>query len=272
MTIELSGKVVLITGASSGIGRDAARLFARAGCRVAIAARRVDRLHDLVGEIRAAGGTAEPFPVDMADAAGIRRMVDAVRAAFDPIDILFNNAGFGRILWHDQMQPEHDIDRQIAVNLLGVIHASHAVLPEMMQRRSGHIINNSSVAGWIAPPTYTVYAASKYGVRGFTDALRREVEPFGVHVSAIYPGPVTTEFGQHAGEQPLHGSGAGRRIRGLALSSEHVATRVVELARHPRRAVVIPGYFKLAIWLDWFVPGLVDRFTMAAAMRKRRST
>lgn len=269
MSADLTGKVVLITGASSGIGRDAALQFAAAGSKVAAAARRADRLQQLVREILAAGGTAAAFPVDIANPTDARRMVAEVRRTFGPVDILFNNAGFGRILWHDRMQPEHDIDRQIAVNLLGVIHAAHAVLPDMLARRSGHIINNSSVAGWIAPPTYTVYAASKYGVRGYTEALRRELAPYGIHVSGLYPGPVITEFGQHAGEQPLLESSAGTKLRRGALSSAYVAARVVALVRRPRRALILPGYYRIVLWLDWLAPGLIDWFATRAIRRAR---
>jgi len=197
MTIELKGKVVLVTGASSGFGMDAARLFAYEGCSVVLAARRIDRLQELAASIQAQGGEAFAVPVDVADREEIEIMVDTVLDIYGRVDILFNNAGFGRLAWLENMSAERDIEMQIAVNLLGVIQVSHAVLPGMLKRRSGHIINMSSVAGWIAPPTYAIYSASKYGVRGFTDALRREVQPFGVHVSGIYPGPAQTEFGQH---------------------------------------------------------------------------
>jgi len=197
MNIELKGKVVLITGASSGFGMDAARLFAYEGCSVVLAARRIDRLQELAASIQAQGGEAFAVPVDVADREEIEIMVDTVLDIYGRVDILFNNAGFGRLAWLENMSAERDIEMQIAVNLLGVIQVSHAVLPGMLKRRSGHIINMSSVAGWIAPPTYAIYSASKYGVRGFTDALRREVQPFGVHVSGIYPGPAQTEFGQH---------------------------------------------------------------------------
>jgi short-subunit dehydrogenase len=125
----------------------------------------------------------------------------------------------------------------------------------------------SSVAGWIAPPTYTVYSASKYGVRGFTDALRREVVPFGIHVSGIYPGPAKTEFGQHSGSHPMKTSALRRYFR--SMSSEEVAARVVELAKHPRRAVIMPWYYHIAIWADWYMPWLVDWITMEVLTKKR---
>lgn len=269
MNIELKGKVVLITGASSGFGMDAARLFAYEGCSVVLAARRIDRLQELAASIQSQGGEAFAVPVDVANREEIEIMVDTVLDLYGRIDILFNNAGFGRLAWLENMSAERDIEMQIAVNLLGVIQVSHAVLPTMLKQRSGHIINMSSVAGWIAPPTYTVYSASKYGVRGFTDALRREVQPFGVQVSGIYPGPAQTEFGQHTGDHPMRKSALRRYFR--LMTSEEVAERVVELAQHPRRAVILPWYYHIAIWADWYMPWLVDWITMSVLTKKRNS-
>ena len=269
MTIELKGKVVLVTGASSGFGMDAARLFAYEGCSVVLAARRIDRLQELAASIQAQGGEAFAVPVDVADREEIEIMVDTVLDIYGRVDILFNNAGFGRLAWLENMSAERDIEMQIAVNLLGVIQVSHAVLPGMLKRRSGHIINMSSVAGWIAPPTYAIYSASKYGVRGFTDALRREVQPFGVHVSGIYPGPAQTEFGQHTGQHPMKNSALRRYFH--SMTSEEVAERVIELAKRPRRAVILPWYYKIAIWADWYMPWLVDWITMEFLTKNRNS-
>ncbi len=185
---SLEGKVVLITGASSGIGAAAARLFAAEGCRVVLAARRLDRLEQLASELRGAGAEALPLELDVSDPQQIERVVQSTVAAFGSIDILFNNAGFGRFNWLEDLDPAQDIAPQIAVDLLGMILMSRAVLPHMYGRHSGHIINMSSVAGWVATPLYSIYAASKFGVRGFTESLRREAAPMGVKVSAIYPG------------------------------------------------------------------------------------
>lgn len=267
--MELKGKVVLITGASSGFGMDAARLFAEEGCSVVLAARRIDRLQELAASIHARGGEALAVPVDVASREEIEIMVETVLDLYGQIDILFNNAGFGRLAWHENMSSERDIDTQLDVNLHGVIQVTHAVLPNMLKRRSGHIINMSSVAGWIAPPTYTIYSASKFGVRGFTDALRREVEPFGIRVSGIYPGPAKTEFGQHTGNHPMKKSILRRYFR--SMTSEQVAERVVELARRPRRVVIMPWYYHIAIWADWYMPWLVDWITETVLTKKRNS-
>lgn len=256
MAISLKDKVVFITGASSGFGADAARLFAQEGCLVALAARRVDRLNALAEEIGAGGGCAEVFPLDVTDGTQIESTVRAIIKRFGRIDILFNNAGMGRLNWLETLDPHRDIAPQIEVNLRGVIWVARAVLPHMLQRRSGHIINMSSVAGKIAAPLYSVYAATKFGVRAFTDALRREVAPFGVRVSGIYPGGASTEFGLHAGDAL-----APQEVKLPAwvhMSSEYVASKVVALAKRPRRALIIPWWMAPLIWLDAHWPALVD--------------
>jgi short-subunit dehydrogenase len=196
MAIDLTNKVVLITGASSGFGQDAARLFAREGCKVVLAARRLDRLQALAAEIQNSGGEALAVPVDVSQPAEIEVMVQTALDLYERIDILFNNAGYGSVDWFENLDPERNIDTIIRVNLIGTMLVTRAVLPNMLERGEGHIINMSSVAGLISAPLLTTYSAGKYGVRAFTDALRREVAPFGIHVSGIYPGPATTEFGK----------------------------------------------------------------------------
>jgi NADP-dependent 3-hydroxy acid dehydrogenase YdfG len=257
MSKSLSGQVVMITGASSGFGADAARMFAREGCVVVLAARRLDRLTALALEIQNAGGRAFPVALDVVDQGKIDRTVQSLLDQFGRIDVLFNNAGLGRLDWLETLTPAQDIDTQLDVNLRGLIQVTRAVLPSMLARRSGHIINNSSVAGMIAAPMYTIYAATKYGVRGFTDALRREVAPFGIKVSGLYPGPAVTEFSLHsAGDRAIR-----EKIKTpawLYMTSEYVARRTVGLVSRPRRTLVIPWWFRPVIGFDTLFPGLVD--------------
>ena len=266
MNKSLKNKIVLVTGASSGFGADAARLFAREGCIVVLAARRLDRLTALAEEIRAGGGEALPLPLDVAEQSQIDDLVQTVLDAYGQIDILFNNAGFSRLDWLERLDPERDINAQLDVNLRGLIQVTRAVLPNMLARRAGHIINMSSVAGMIAAPLYSVYAATKYGVRAFTDALRREVAPFGIQVSGICPGPADTEFGQHSGDSPLKRSL--KVPRWINITSEYVARRVVGLAKHPRRTLVIPWWFRTLASFDYHFPGLVDWLLKVAFVKR----
>jgi NADP-dependent 3-hydroxy acid dehydrogenase YdfG len=256
MPHSLKGKVVLITGASSGFGEDSARLFAEQGASVVLAARRIDRMQAEVARIQAAGGDAMATPVDVNNRADIDNMVLSVIESYDRIDILFNNAGFGRVDWFEQLHSGRDIQTQVNVNLTGLMEVTHAVLPIMVKQRSGHIINMSSVAGWIGSPMYSVYAATKFGVRGFTDALRREVGVHGIQVSGIYPGPALTEFGQHSGASIVK-SGF-KSPAWTYITSVYVARQVLAVARHPRRALIIPWWFRPIVWADGNFPGIVD--------------
>ncbi len=250
-----SSPVMLITGASSGIGEATARVFGRQGYRLALAARRLPRLEALAGEIQAQGGQALPVAADVANFQEIERLVGAVLDHFGQIDLLFNNAGFGRLDWLDNLHPLDDIEAQLRVNLLGTIWTTRLVLPHMIARRKGHIINMSSMAGLIATPTYTIYAASKFAVRGFTEALRREVSIYGIRVSGIYPGGVSTEFSQHTG---VHQKSGLTTPSALRLSAEDVAQAVLSLARRPRRSLILPAPMKVAVWLNALFPALVD--------------
>jgi uncharacterized protein len=256
MARSLKNKVVLITGASHGIGADAARLFAKDGCIVVLAARNMDRLTSLAEEIRGHGGQALVVSLDVRDQSQIEAAVKQVLDKQGRIDVLFNNAGLGRLDWIETLDPAIDIDEQIDVNLRGLIQVTRAVLPSMLSRREGTIINMSSVAGLIAPPTYSIYSATKFGVRAFTDALRREVAHLGIHVAGIYPGPAMTQFSEHSGDTAIK-----RHLKTpdwLYMTSEYVARRTVGLALHPRRTLVIPWYYNIAIGIDTLFPGLVD--------------
>lgn len=247
--------VIIITGASSGIGEATARVFGANGYRVVLAARRLDRLEALKTDIEAKGGAALALETDVSSADGLQTMVDKTLAAYGQIDILFNNAGFGRTKWLEEMDPEKDIAAQIQVNLTGVIQATRAVLPHMIARKSGHIINMCSLAGFVATPTYTVYAATKFGVRGFSDALRREVGVWGIKVSALYPGGVSTEFGSHMQAERKTKI---KTPKALLLTGDDVARAILSAARRPVRARILPGISKVGVWFASAFPGFND--------------
>jgi len=269
MSRSLKGKVILITGASSGFGEDAARLFAGEGCIVVLAARRLDRLQELVAQIQKGGGAAFAIPVDVTQRAEIDVMVQTVLDLYQRIDILFNNAGFGAMNWFDHLKPERSIETLIQVNLIGTMLVTRAVLPHMLKRGGGHIINMSSVAGLISPPLLTAYSASKFGVRAFTDALRREVAPFGIKVSGIYPGPARTEFGKIMERTETRETVT--RLINVRMTSEYVARRVVDLAKRPRRSLVIPWWFRVITTFDTLFPAVVDWILYIFSKRTRPS-
>jgi NAD(P)-dependent dehydrogenase (short-subunit alcohol dehydrogenase family) len=161
--LSLASSEILHARFPQGPDRSHYRLLVRLRSRfqVVLAARRIDRLQALKEQIENEGGHTLAVPVDVANYADIHNMVQSVLDIYGHVDILFNNAGFGRLDWLEQLDPARDIETQIDVNLSGVIETTRAVLPHMIERRRGHIINMASVAGWIAAPTFTVYAATK---------------------------------------------------------------------------------------------------------------
>lgn len=249
--IPLKDKVVLITGASSGFGQDAAELFAKEGCKLVLAARRIDRLRDLAAKIQDAGGEAIAVPMDIVNPDDVDNMVQTAIDIYDRIDILFNNAGFGRVAWFEEHDPDRDIDLLIKVNLIGTMRVTRMVVPHMIARGEGHIINMISAAGLTSPPLIASYSASKFGLRAFTNAIRRELWSLGIKVSGIYPGPASTEFGQHTQKNPAYSSI--RSAFGSRLTSEYVARRVVDVAKRPRKRLIIPWRYHLTVPLDTFL-------------------
>ncbi len=257
----MSGRTVIVTGASSGIGEVTARAFGRAGDRVVLAARRVDRLTQLAAELPDSLVVA----ADLTNAGDVHRVAQSALSRYGTIDVLVNNAGLGRYGWLERLT-EDDILAQIQVNLTAPILLARAVLPAMLAQRRGVIINVCSVAGRIATPTTSIYNTTKFGLDGFSEALRREVGPQGIHVCAIYPGPVAgTEFGEHSGRSTL----ARVRPGWTRTTTDRVATAVVGLADHPRAHRVIPGFYGVVILLNAILPSLGDLILMRVARRAR---
>jgi len=255
--MDPKGKVVIVTGASSGIGEATARQFGRDGAKVVLAARRVDKLQTVAQEIEALGTGAQVLVVaaDLSKLEDIEGLVAQTIEKFGRIDVLVNNAGFGRLDWLENLDPVKDIAAQIDVNLMGVIQTTRQVLPVMIKQRAGAIINVCSLASVIGTPTYTIYAASKHGVYGFSEALRREVRPWGIRVSMICPGGVVTEFASHAG---IKRKTKVTTPKALLLTAEQVGSRIVQLVRKPRAMWIIPWGWTPGVWLNRFANWLVD--------------
>lgn len=259
--MEPKEKVVIVTGASSGIGEATARQFGREGARIVLAARRVDRLEAVAKEIVDMGSGAEILVVaaDLSKLEDIQSLVNQTLQKFGRIDVLVNNAGFGRLDWLENLDPVKDIAAQIDVNVMGVIQTTRQVLPVMIQQRSGHIINMGSMAGLIGTPTYTIYAASKHAVHGFSEALRREVKPWGIDVSVIYPGGVVTEFASHAG---IKRKTKATTPKFMLLTADQVGQAVVKIVRRPRAMWILPWLWTVSVWMNRFANWLVDTTTI----------
>lgn len=192
---DLTGKIALITGASSGIGAATALKLAAAGVKVGLAARRADRLEALKEEIVHRGGEALVLEMDVVDAEAVQAGVDQLVEASGAIDILFNNAGVMPVSEIDELKTG-EWNAMVDINIKGVLNATAAVLPYMIRQHSGHIFNTSSIAGRkVFGPGYTVYSATKFAVSAFSEGLRMEVgKKHNIRVTCIQPGAVATEL------------------------------------------------------------------------------
>ncbi len=198
MDKKLEGKVVVITGASSGMGAAIARRFADEGCRVVLSARRADRLNALAYEITSRGGEALAVVADVVDYIQVRNLVSKAIEAFGQVDVMVNNAGFGTFKTLEKTTPD-EIDNQIDVNVKGVCYGSKAVLETMKKNGGGNIINIGSISSIRAFASFAAYTAAKHAVLGFSKALYEEVREFGIRVNVLCPAAVNTEFLDVAG-------------------------------------------------------------------------
>jgi NAD(P)-dependent dehydrogenase (short-subunit alcohol dehydrogenase family) len=238
MARAVAEQVVVITGASSGIGRAAALEFARAGARVACAARTVPALDSLVEEIAAAGGQAIAVPTDVADPAAVHALARTVEERFGRIDTWVNNAAvaiWGRV----EDITDEEFDRVMRVNFLGQVYGVHACLEPMRRAGGGVIIGIASVEGVRAVPLHAPYTASKWALRGFYDCLRMELAESGdpIAVTTILPGPIATPFFEHARSKV----GAMPKPPPPTYAPEVVARAIVRAAVKPTREVPVGG-------------------------------
>jgi short-subunit dehydrogenase len=254
--VRLKDAVVVITGASSGIGEATAVAFARKGARLALGARRLDRLNAVAKRCLERGPPdVSVRRLDVGQSADARAFVAAALRDHERIDILVNNAGVG---WMGRLHemPEEKVDELVATNLMGVITTTQAALPPMLERRSGVIINVSSIVGFRASPYSAVYSATKHAIVGLSHALRGELSGTGVKVCVVYPGVTKTEF-FNSTELPV----------GPMYPASWVANLIVRTARFPRRdAVVIP--LRLAHLAEPIFGGLMDH-SLGEARRLR---
>jgi 3-oxoacyl-[acyl-carrier protein] reductase len=199
ISVDLSGKVALVTGASRGIGKAIALALGKAGAKVACIARNEDKLKETAAEITGAGGSATIHVCDVADSAGVQATVDAVVEAHGRLDILVNNAGITKDTLLPMMSDD-DWDKVIAANLRSVFLFTRAASKVMMRQRYGRIINMSSVSGIMGNPGQSNYSASKAGIIGFTQTVARELAKRKVTVNAICPGFIATDMAEALGE------------------------------------------------------------------------
>ncbi len=202
MSRNIENKVIVITGASSGMGEATARELAAQGAKVVLGARRIDRLEALVNDIKKAGGNAVAVATDVSKLADVQKLVDTAKETFDRIDVIFNNAGLMPLSPLESLRVD-EWDQMIDVNMKGTLYGIAAALPYMKEQKSGHVINVSSVYGHKVVATGAVYCATKHAVRAISEGLRQEVKDYNIRVTTISPGAVKTELTSHITEPGL---------------------------------------------------------------------
>jgi NADP-dependent 3-hydroxy acid dehydrogenase YdfG len=234
--LDLSGQVVAVTGASSGIGEATALACARAGAAVALAARRADRIEALAERIAADGGRAIAVLADVGDEEQAHAFVVRAHSELGRLDVLVNNAGV-MLLGPIENAPTEEWRQMIHVNVFGVLYCTHAALPLMREQGSGHIINISSVAGRVATAGAAVYNLTKFGVGAFSEALRQEAVQLGVRVTLVEPGAVATELAGHNRPEVLEQ--IRRRFGSITrLSAEDIADAILYTIGQPQHVSV----------------------------------
>lgn len=234
---RLEGQVAVVTGASSGIGEATARALAEEGATVVLVARRRERLEALAKELKEKGAQVQIVAADLATLAGAQACVDEAAAQQGRVDILINNAGVMFLAPIEEAEPE-DWDAMLRVNLLGAMVASRAALRVMRPQKGGHIVNVSSVSGRFAGPNQAGYNASKWGLNGFSEALRREAHGDGIKVTLIEPGVVATELTDHIPHQETKARYESNITKMEMLQSEDIAEAIRYVLTQPRRVSV----------------------------------
>ncbi|MBD0340341.1 MAG: SDR family oxidoreductase [Microcoleus sp. Co-bin12] len=226
---NLNGKVIIITGASSGIGEATAKLLAKNGARVVLGARRTDRLKAIAKDIRAEGGTVEYQALDVTQRSQMEDLVQFAQSKFDRVDVLINNAGIMPLSALEQLKVE-EWDRMIDVNIKGVLYGIAAALPVMKAQKSGQIINLSSIGGHAVSPTAAVYCATKFAVGAISEGLRQEVGG-DIRVTVISPGVTESELAESITDETAK-SGM-QEFRKISIPAAAIARSIVFAIEQP---------------------------------------
>jgi NADP-dependent 3-hydroxy acid dehydrogenase YdfG len=231
MNNNIEGKVVVITGASSGLGEATAQLLSKEGATVVMGARRIDRIQSLAGKFAAAGGKALAVATDVTKREQVKNLVDAAVQKFGRIDVMLNNAGLMQQSPLERLKID-EWDNMIDINIKGVLYGIAAALPHMQRQKAGHIINVSSVAGHKVTPAGTVYCATKHAVRVISEGLRQEVKPYNIRTTIISPGAVATELPNHITDEQS-AAGIQKFYEGFAIPADSFARTVVFAMSQP---------------------------------------
>lgn len=258
--MPLKDKIVVITGASSGIGKAAAIEFAKRGAKLAIISRRKEKLEELQKSLEQFSTQVLVCPCDVSDKESVKKMSDAVLEKFGKIDILVNNAGFAIYDTIANLTIEQ-IESQMQTNYFGMIYCTKNFLPILQKQNSGHIVNVASVAASFGLPGIAPYCASKFAMLGFSEGLKHELRGTNIGVTVVSPIMVRTNFFDHESFAKMP------KYSPTSLNPKTVANAIIRASESSRLEIIVPGIVRIGVWLKHTIPFAINPI-MGAAFRK----
>lgn len=249
--MDFKNKTVLITGASSGIGKQTAIEFAKLGANIILVARRKEKLDELANELEKFKVTTFVCKCDVSDKTQVKEMSKTVLEKFDSVDVLVNNAGFA-IYGSVKDLSIDEIESQMETNYFGMMYCIKNFLPSMLDKKSGHIVNVASVAASFGLPGIASYCASKFAMLGFSEGLKHELHGTGVGITVVSPIMVRTDFFDHPSFEKMP------KYSPTLLSSKTVAKAILKAANSPRLEIIVPSVVRSAVWLKHTFPYFIN--------------
>jgi len=267
--VEVNGRTILITGASSGIGAATARAVARAGGHAVVVARTKPKLDELVAEIEGAGGRATAYELDCSDREAVAREVARIEQEVVTPDVLVNNAGAGRFLFFEETPPE-EFERMMSAPFYSTVYMTRALLPGMLARGSGLIVNINTPVAFVAWPAAAGYASARWALRGLNDSLSADLDGTGVKVTQVVPGKVASTYFEHNPGAEDGIPGMARLVR--TLTPEDVADAIVGAIRSEKRLVFTPFMLRVMMLQARMFPRLVRRIAIRTSRPRPGAT
>ena len=249
--MDFKNKIILITGASSGIGKQTAIEFAKKGANLILVARRKEKLELVAKELEKFKISVLVCPCDVSDKDQVKEMSKIVLEKFDSIDILVNNAGFAIYGSVSDLSID-EIESQMETNYLGMVYCIKNFLPSMLEKKSGHIVNVASVAASFGLPGIASYCASKFAMLGFSEGLKHELKNSGIGITVVSPIMVKTNFFDHPSFEKMP------KYSPTSLSSKSVANAILKASNSPRLEIIVPSPVRIAVWLKNTFPYLIN--------------
>jgi len=258
--VDFKNKAVLITGASSGIGKETAIQFPKRGATLVLVARRKQKLANLKKDLQKFSVPIMICQCDVSDKSQVKEMSQKVLEEFGSIDILVNNAGFAIYGYVYDLTIE-EIESQMATNYFGMIYCTKNFLPSMIEKKSGHIVNVASVAASFGLPGIASYCASKFAMLGFSEGLKHELKGTGVGITVVSPIMVRTDFFDHPSFEKMP------KYSPTSLSAKTVAKAILRAANSPRLEVIVPSLVRGAVWIKQTIPFVINPILGSAFKR-----